>query len=250
VESKGAKLNSVNNRETGIHTKPRFVFIDNVRIFVISLVVLHHLSITYGAPGGWYYSEGQPGQIASIFLTLFVATNQSFFMGLLFFISAYFTPGSFNRKGAKGFVIDRLKRLGIPLILFFFILSPTTNYFAAVARGNIDVSIVGFVRTYGGFGFGPLWFVETLIYFALAYFVYSALFKTEATKTTQAKKIPNNLFILGFASLIGFGTFIIRLWFPVGWSLEPLNLQLPHFCNTLLCLYWAFSPIEIAGLNL
>ena len=188
MESKSPKLKSVINRETGIHTKPRFVFIDNVRIFVISLVVLHHLSITYGAPGGWYYSEGQPGQFASILLTLFVATNQAFFMGLLFFISAYFTPGSYNRKGGRGFLFDRLKRLGIPLFLFFFILSPLTNYFAAIARGNNDVSIVEFVKAYGGFGFGPLWFVEALIYFALIYFVYRALFRTESTKITQVNK--------------------------------------------------------------
>ena len=236
MESKSPKLKSVINRETGIHTKPRFVFIDNVRIFVISLVVLHHLSITYGAPGGWYYSEGQPGQFASILLTLFVATNQAFFMGLLFFISAYFTPGSYNRKGARGFLFDRLKRLGIPLFLFFFILSPLTNYFAAIARGNNDVSIVEFVKAYGGFGFGPLWFVEALIYFALIYFVYRALFRTESTKITQVKKIPNNLFILGFASLIGLGTFVIRLWLPVGWSIEPLNLQFPHFLQYIVML--------------
>jgi len=31
----------------------RLYFIDNLRIFLISLVVLHHLSITYGAPGDW-----------------------------------------------------------------------------------------------------------------------------------------------------------------------------------------------------
>jgi len=226
LESKGTKLNSGKNNGAGLIQKPRLLFIDNLRIFVISLVVLHHLAITYGAPGGWYYTEGQPGIVASIFLTLFVATNQSFFMGLLFFISAYFTPGSFNRKGANGFLIDRLKRLGIPLIVFFFILSPITNYFAAIARGSVDISFLEFIKTSGGFGFGPLWFVETLIYFTLIYFVYRILFKPG---TTQVKKMPTHLSILTFGSLIGLGTFVIRLWLPVGWSLEPLNLQFPHF---------------------
>lgn len=99
----------------------RITYIDNLRIFLIGLVVLHHLSITYGAPGGWYYFEGQAGPIASVILTLFVAANQSFFMGLLFFISAYFTNSSYRKNDAKLFLQKRIIRLGIPW--FSFILS-------------------------------------------------------------------------------------------------------------------------------
>lgn len=32
-------------------TKNRLFYVDNLRIFLIALVVLHHLIITYGAPG-------------------------------------------------------------------------------------------------------------------------------------------------------------------------------------------------------
>ena len=44
-------------------------------------------------------------------------------MGFFFMISSYFSPGSVDRKGSRVFLIDRLKRLGIPL-LFYITWSP------------------------------------------------------------------------------------------------------------------------------
>lgn len=34
-----------------------------------------------------------------------------------------------------------------------------------------------------------------------------------------------------FALLLGVITFLIRLWFPIGWNFVPLNLQLPSFAQ-------------------
>ena len=68
----------------------RLFYIDNLRIFLIILVVLHHLAITYGAPGGWYYNESKAGFPEILPMAMFVATNQSFFMGMFFMLSAFF----------------------------------------------------------------------------------------------------------------------------------------------------------------
>jgi glucans biosynthesis protein C len=97
----------------------RLFYIDNLRIFLISLVVLLHFNITYGAPGSWYYNESEAGFPAIIVQAMFNITNQSFFMGMFFMISAYFTAASIQRKSIGRFLKDRLVRLGIPL--FFFI---------------------------------------------------------------------------------------------------------------------------------
>ena len=64
----------------------RIFYIDNLRIFLIALVVLHHLSITYGASGDWYYNEVEGDTFTTLILTSFTASNQSFFMGLFFLI--------------------------------------------------------------------------------------------------------------------------------------------------------------------
>jgi len=64
--------------------KVHLFFVDNLRIALITLVVLHHLSITYGHSGGWYYYEGKPDELTTILFTIFNIINQAFFMGLFF----------------------------------------------------------------------------------------------------------------------------------------------------------------------
>ncbi|NJK93881.1 MAG: acyltransferase family protein [Bacteroidales bacterium] len=49
-------------------------------------------------------------------------------MSLFFFISAYFVPASYDKKGASKYFTDRLMRLGIPLLVYIFILHPVITY--------------------------------------------------------------------------------------------------------------------------
>ena len=49
-------------------------------------------------------------------------------MGLLFLIAGYFTPRAYDRKGAGPFLIDRLKRLGIPLLFYEVVILPMISY--------------------------------------------------------------------------------------------------------------------------
>ena len=73
---------------------------------------MHHAFVTYGAPGSWYYNEKTTHIGALVPMTLFVAVNQSFFMGLFFFMSAYFTPTSYDKKGALNFILDPVEAPG------------------------------------------------------------------------------------------------------------------------------------------
>ena len=204
----------------------RLIYIDNLRIFLISLVVLHHLAITYGAPGSWYYNEGQAGTPAAILLSMFVASNQSFFMGLLFFISAYFANVSFENK--KSFLPARIKRLGIPLLLYFFFLSPLTIYLGVRFHRNVDISFFEFIKNSQGFGFGPMWFVEVLLIFAVIYVLFRALIPG-FMENRKSQQMPNNLAIILLVSFLGVFSFVARLGFPVGWNLEPFGFQLGFF---------------------
>jgi len=98
--------------------KGRLFFIDNLRILLITLVMMIHLSITYGGKGGWYYRDGQADTLSSILLTWHNAVVQAFSMGLFFLIAGYFTPSSYDHKGPRQFLKDRLLRLGIPMLCF------------------------------------------------------------------------------------------------------------------------------------
>jgi len=207
--------------------KAKINYIDNLRVLLTVLVILHHTTITYGGPGDWYYREPTTSTGALIAMTLFVATNQAFFMGFFFFLSALFTESSYNKKGAKKFVADRLKRLGIPLLFYSFMLSPVLNYLVySYGKGKTAT----FLQYLGGYdswiNFGVMWFVAALLVFTL---VYTVLKNTGVGKPARAINLPGNNVILLFAVMLGFISYVVRIFFPVGWVLHPVGFQLAHF---------------------
>jgi len=201
----------------------RLFYIDNLRIFLISLVVLHHLAITYGAPGGWYYNESQAEFPLIIPMSMFVASNQAFFMGMFFFISALFVVPSLLRKGTKKYVTDRLIRLAIPLVVFYFLLSPLAVYILVRFIQHENIGFLDVLKNGWGRNFGPLWFVEALLLFTAVYLLIRKLLPVVKIR------FPGTPAIIITALLIGFLQFLIRLWHPVGWSMPYTDFQLPFF---------------------
>jgi len=150
----------------------KILYIDNLKVLLITLVILHHVLNTYGAEGGWYYWQKTTHPAASIPMVVLITINQSFFMGLFFFLSAYFIPSSYNKKGAVRFVKDRLLRLGLPLVFYSFILSPVLIYLVDYFGKGQHITFLQFL---GGFhdwiDFGVLWFVAALLLFTCLCFV-------------------------------------------------------------------------------
>ena len=73
----------------GVRTRAgRLFFVDNIRVFLTILVILHHLMITYAGTGSWTYNENREDLITNALGGWFCATNQSYFMGLFLLISA------------------------------------------------------------------------------------------------------------------------------------------------------------------
>lgn len=213
--------------------RARLFFIDNLRILLITLVIMVHLSVTYGGEGSWYYKEGQADMITSTVLTVHNAINQSFIMGFLFMISGYFTAVSYDRKGPRRFLRDRLLRLGIPLLCYDFFIEPLLVYLL------IKVDVIKFEGSFGKFlagyysefhiGTGPLWFVEALLFFAVFYVLWRGFTKKGSPAVHSDGKIPGYITISIFALALGAVTFVVRIWLPIGWAFGPLNLQFPFF---------------------
>ncbi len=60
----------------------RLLFIDNIRVFLTILVILHHLTIIYAGSGSWgFYTEGRQDTLTAVLGTWFCAVNQAYFMG-------------------------------------------------------------------------------------------------------------------------------------------------------------------------
>lgn len=218
--------------EAGVSTRPRLGYIDNLRILLSILVILHHLAIGYGAAGDWYYNEDGVGLVSAVIMTLFVAVNQAFFMGFFFLIAGYFTPTSFDRKGLGAYVADRLKRLGIPMVLFAVLINPPLIYALVVHdgfQGSLWQFLPHYVENLNSLGVGPLWFVEALLIFSLFYALWRLLIRSSALPAQEDRKAPGNGTIALFALALGLVTFVVRFWLPVDFWLEPFHLQLAHF---------------------
>ncbi len=215
----------------------RLLYLDNMRVGLITLVIVGHIAITYGAPiGDWYYrEEGELGIAFAIVTTLLLGLGASFLLGLFYMIAGYFTPRPYDLKGAGRFILDRLIRLGIPLVFYAFVVNPLVTYWAAV-HGGYEGSLLEYVPTHlpdlEKASVGPLWFVEALLGFSIIYalgrFLSRALHLPAPTGRVQAR-FPRNRSIALFALGLGLATFLVRIWAPFGWWWEPLHQEPAHF---------------------
>jgi len=217
---------------TTTSSKPnRLLFIDNIRVFLTILVLLHHLMITYAGEeaGGWIYYDYRPDTVTAIVARWFTSLNQSYFMGLFLFISAYFVPGAYDRKGAGRFLKDRLIRLGIPLVLYAWIIRPLWYFYTFHIPGAYWTWFFSdYLKYFGYIGGGPLWFIEVLLIFACFYALYRQ-FKPQPVQPIPDARFPGSGKIIIFAILLGFVAAIVQIWFPRDTAITELNLQLANF---------------------
>ena len=209
----------------------RLIYIDNIRIFLTVIVVLHHLAITYGAPGGWYYREFELHDLDSLSLALlvfFAASNQAYFMGFFFFLGGLFSGKSIKKYGPQKFIVQRVFRLGIPMILFVYIVSPALRlvlwhklYKTAIRPDSL---ITIYQNLDFGIELGPMWFVMFLLILSI---MLSIIHSYESLSISIPKIHLSHWHIILFAISIGVITFMIRISQPIGTVFQPINLQIP-----------------------
>ena len=172
-------------RAGGPPARSRLFYLDNLRVVLTILVVLHHAAITYGNIPLWFYTE--PAQDPSgVLLDVFVIINQTFFMGMFFLIAGYFVPGSVDRRGRRGFVRERLLRLGVPLLVFLVLLRPVAMapIYGQLLASDPDVPLWWWYLL--TFDPGPLWFVEVLLVMSLVYVLVRRAREPDAIATAAA----------------------------------------------------------------
>jgi surface polysaccharide O-acyltransferase-like enzyme len=217
----------------------RLLYIDNLGTLLIIMVILWHMAVTYGAPGFWAYRESQPDELTSLVFTIFSAINGPYVLGFFFMIAGYFTPASYDRKGPGGYLSGRLIRLGIPLLIYIFLIDPLINYAIQVQIWGLTSSFWQFWKEHisgyrqHGLGVGPMWFVELMLIFVIAYGLGRILsgFVSGSSKFKDRSisfGVPNNLTIALFALILGIVIFVMRIWLPVNSYFKPLGLPLAY----------------------
>jgi len=222
-------------RSAAVAGKARLLYIDNMRVGLITLVIVGHMAITYGAPiGDWYYhEEGEVSTVFAVLAIMLLGIGASFLLGLFYMISGYFTPGPYDRKGPGPFLTDRLKRLGIPLVFYAVVINPLVTYWAAV-HGGYEGSLLEYVPAHipdlTKASISVLWFVEALLVFSIVYALVRLLTKAgRAPEDAASAPVPSNWSIALYALFLGLATFVVRIWAPMGWWWEPLHQEPAHF---------------------
>lgn len=225
-----------------LSAKGRLHCLDRLKVMLTALVVVHHAAITYGAMGDWFYREPGTGHgLTAQVLTLFCAVNQSFFMGMFFLLSGYVTPDSFERRGAVGFLKERLIRLGIPLLVFGLALGPLTLQLASGTHWS-EWRWTFSTETGVRFVMGPLWFCWALLIFSI---VFVGVSRTRLS--VDWRRAPSFPALVLSAILVGLTAFVLRLMAPVGHHV--MGLQVGYFVSYVVlfavgCMAARFRVVE------
>ena len=191
----------------------RLHFLDNLKVALISLVVVHHAGQAYGPTDYWPIRSDEQITLLGPFFEI----NGAFFMGLFFLISAFFLPGSVDRKGVGSAVKERLMRLGIPLLFMTLVVFGPLTYLV----DDVDSSFWRYMLfDYLGAGdleLAHLWFVSLLLFFSLCYLLFRLLPSNLRPSTPEAPaESPSNLLMVGLIVVLLSTNALIRTWFPVG----------------------------------
>ncbi|MFG1815907.1 acyltransferase family protein [Kribbella sp. NPDC049174] len=200
-----------------------------MRVLLTVLVVLHHIAVTYSGIGLWYYTEEPTSGAVELGLTVFLLVNQAWFMGAFFLLSGYFTPASYDRKGPRAFLRDRLIRLGIPLLVFYFVFNPILAH---------------------TIGSGPLWFVFALLVFDGSYAVLRQL---SLNRRLRPAKPLTYRKVFGFVLALALATYLLRIVVPMGTWVPvidfPTSTYLPQYVSFFVVGVVAYRRDWLAGIT-
>ena len=198
----------------------RINYIDNIKIAITFLVVAHHAGQAYGNTGGVWLLEDTPKQE---WLSSFFFMNAAYMMGFFFFVSGYFMYFSVARKSTAVFLKDRLRRLGIPLLFFMFVVFVPLSYLMADTQENYFVFLYDTYFHKPPLAVGHLWFVASLLAYT---FIFLALKKT-ILKSRELAWQP--WYPLLFILLLSAVNYLVRLKYPIDhWETWIIPIEVAH----------------------
>jgi fucose 4-O-acetylase-like acetyltransferase len=206
----------------------RIYFLDNLRTFMIFLVVLYHAGGVYESSGiwasFWLVDDPSTNNVAGI-INLII---DIFVMPTIFFISGFFTPLSIRNKKGWAFPKHRFKRLIIPWVIAVLTLIPLYKIIFLYSRNLPQESWITYFHWSNGiWSQNWLWFLPVLFLFDMLYFLLS---KVNLDKLNmKLAKAVGAIFLIGFLYSFCMSVFDIR-----GWTKTPLI----DFQNERLLIYF------------
>lgn len=125
---------------------PRYYALDNLRGIMMWLGIVLHVAVNHlASPSQLPWKDSQTSPVADLILMLIHA----FRMPVFFILAGFFAARMIEQRGAAGMLRNRLRRIGLPLLIFWPILALLTGWLALMyvhlmQRGvvGIDVSLM------------------------------------------------------------------------------------------------------------
>lgn len=203
-------------------------WLDNLKVLLIAAIIALHGVLSYaGMLEVWTYSELREVTLSPAsegILFVLVAPFGFFMITLLFLVAGLLTPGSVERKGVRRFTTDRLLRLGVPFVVFVFLLEPTLTYALEHPLGDAPGS---YWQEYMGaerqLDTGPLWFVGVLLVFSLGYAAWVAA-REHLGMTWRPRRVTIHA-LLTVVVVVAASSFLVRLVYPYGSEAGTTDMQ-------------------------
>lgn len=185
-------------------TTPRRVraaYLDNLKMLLVAVIIAGHGVAAYGSlESAWPYQDVQETQLGGATdaaLATVLIPAALFAMGLFFLISGLVTPDSLARNGAPAFARRRLIRLGIPLVVWTLLIWPGSIWIAHLAAGDSRTFLWQVTHGDPFLDTGPMWFVEVLLIYSLAYAMWWALSRRRAMRAGDGTFTPRSIPLTG-----------------------------------------------------
>lgn len=212
--------------DTGLErwASTRLTYLDNLKVVLIATIIALHGILGYtGTLEVWTYTELREVTLnpaVEVTLLVFVSPFGFFLIALLFLVAGLLTPTSYDRKGTRRFVLDRLLRLGVPFVAYVFVVQPVATYAVEHPLGDAPGS---FWQEYLGaerqIDTGPLWFVGVLLIFSLGYAAWRHWGRPtggrHAGTLRLARPVTLRTLVL-LAAVVAPSSFLVRLVYPYG----------------------------------
>lgn len=178
---------------------PRLRWVDDLRVVMISGVIVLHVATGYVTDiAGWYYDdELDASGVASSVVAVPAGIGGLFWLGPLFLLAGWFSATSLARRGPGGFFRSRLLRLAVPLLVFVLLVQPLTDWV-----GNLRQERGSFAFYLGHTEVAAMWFVAALLTFSAGYAALRRLHPLPAPpRAPQAQDIAAACILVAVTSL-------------------------------------------------
>ena len=238
----------------------RYNGLDAVRAFALMIGIVFHgveSFVSFIPPMVWAVKDSQ----SPVVIDVFFFVSHVFRMQAFFLVAGFFARMVYLKNGLRSFILQRLKRIALPLILFWPLVytsivalwtwgislqgippgNPLTP--AAVLESSIHTLISGQWLS-EGFPWTHLWFLYTLLWIYALFLATHALFKNWWDANGRWRNVISKAFAIvisrpGGSLVLALPTIPFMLMMNNGFGVEsPDHGLIPHLPSFVIYLYY------------